>query len=503
MSPKTVIRGDKLSFTQNLLLTIEGLILVVITIAFWYHIDPSQSLRDAWYWLLWGAVPIFALRLKLFGRLWTPTPLHDLMILFILLAAFNYSQSLYQRESFLAPMARPLLGMWIYIYFVELANAKKGLKEIIIITLGMSFCLSILALTASQWLEAKTGILWGVIQFLPQFDYRATAIAIEGQVCSPLVDLVHTYRCFNPGILLRNSLLSFNVNEIGGVLSWLAPLMAGFALIPLQNEGEQGDRDARFWRIVRGISAVLFVLLFLALMFGQSRFAILGVIISLTLLVLIAVPNKTWRYLALGLIGVVVLLQAGILFNVFTPTSINAVDASETIGLSGRDSNSVETRLAIWQRSLAMMFDRPLTGMGMYMYRTAINREPYRIPYYVENEIPPPPHAHNEWLNVGAEMGLVGLAVYILWQLVVVRMLWYGWQNGDGIIRAIALATGLGLLAHALYGVGDTIALWDRFQFILWCLFGIAGAQYVVARYRVDTVEQDDKSSSKPLSNEL
>ena len=36
---------------QYSLLLIEGLTLLLIIIAFWYHIDPSQTLRDGWFWL--------------------------------------------------------------------------------------------------------------------------------------------------------------------------------------------------------------------------------------------------------------------------------------------------------------------------------------------------------------------------------------------------------------------------------------------------------------------
>lgn len=463
---------------QHCLLIVEGLILFIITIAFWYHIDPNQTLRDGWFWLLWMAVPVFLVRLKLFGYLWTPTPLHNLLIIFILLAAFNFNQALYSRESFLAVMARPLLGMWIYIYLVELTKTTKNLKAVIVITLGMTFCLAILALTASQWLETKTGVLWSMIEILPRFDYRATATAIEGRYCSPLIDMVHSYRCFNPGIMLRNSLLSFNVNEVAGALSWMIPVMAGLAFIPYKDKDSQN-----FWLITRFIASILFVLLLIALIFGQSRFAILGVFSTLILGVIIFIPSKTWRYATLGLIAVVILIQAGILFNVFTPTSDTGIDTTETaVGLSGRDSNSVATRIAIWQSSLQMMLDRPLSGVGVYMFRTAVSREPYQIEYYVENNIPSPPHAHNEWLNIGAEMGVLGLLVYVSWQLSIIYMVWYGWKNGDKQMKVVALASFGGLLAHAIYGLGDTIALWDRFQFILWWVVGLVGAQYVLAQ---------------------
>lgn len=488
MSPNTVIRGENLSFAQVTLLVIEGLTLLCIAIAFWYHIDPSQALRDAWFWLLWFAVPIFGLRHKLFGRLWTHTPLHDLLVLFIILAAFNNSQATYHRESFLAVMARPLFGMWISIFFIELARATRRLKEVVVIMIVISSVLGILALTSSQWLESKTSILWEIITFLPRFDYRMTANALEGQVCSPLVDIIHVYQCFNPATILRNSLLSFNVNEIAGVLSWLTPLMAGFAFIPIGSEDMK--KEARFWIIIRSVSACVFALLFLALFFGQSRFAIMGVFIVLGVMSIIAIPKSIWRYVALGVVGIMTLLQVGIFLNVFDPVPI-ANTTNETIGLSVRDETSVATRLEIWQRGVDMMLDAPFTGVGMYMFRTAISRDPYRIPYYVENNIPSPPHAHNEWINIGAEMGLLGLGLFISLQAIVLYMLWYGWKHGDTIIRAVAIATGAGFIAHAIYGLGDTIALWDRFQFVLWCLIGLAGAQYVLARIKIQATIWD------------
>jgi hypothetical protein len=42
------------------------------------------------------------------------------------------------------------------------------------------------------------------------------------------------------------------------------------------------------------------------------------------------------------------------------------------------------------------------------------------------------------------------------------------------------LAAATGLLAHAVYGVGDAITLWDRFIFVFWWIMGLVGAVYAV-----------------------
>lgn len=79
-------------------------------------------------------------------------------------------------------------------------------------------------------------------------------------------------------------------------------------------------------------------------------------------------------------------------------------------------------------------------------------------------------------------MGLTGLALYIVMQVVILQMLWYGWKHGDHKTRTIALATFSGLISGAIFGIGDTIAIWDRFQFVIWWLLGLAGAQYILAQ---------------------
>lgn len=480
MPTSTSLKTSIMKIAQYTLLVIEGFILLGTIYAFWHHIAPPTPLRDAWYWLLWLAVPVFGLRLKLFGRLWTHTRLHDVMLLLIIITAFNYFNAPFHRESYLAPMARPLLGMWIFVYFIEVTRTTKRLNEVVTFTLGMTFVLATLALTATQWQVDKSAEFWFLIETLPTFDYRATAQAMDGEYCAVILNLLTPNACFNPARLLENSLFSFNPNEIAGALIWLAPLMAAIAL-RMRPHGDEQKSDA-FWLIARSVAGILFIGLFFALLFGQSRFALLGLIVTLTLLVWLAVEHRMYRITGFALIAIVLVIQIGVFFNWFNPATSDVTNTSSDVGVSQRDQNSVNTRLAIWGRGLQMMIDNPTTGVGMYMFRTAIGRDPYQIPYYVDNDIPPAPHAHNEWIHMGAEVGIGGLIVFVLMQYVILRMLWHGWRHGDEQCRTVALAVFLGLLGHMIYGLGDTITLWDRYQFILWWLFGLAGAQYILVR---------------------
>lgn len=479
MKMNFVLSHDRKAYIH---LLIEAAVLLIIIFAFWHPTGGKTSIRESWLWLLWFAVPLFALRLAIHHRFWAETPLNFLLLAFILLSAFNFSNAPLHREGYLVLVCRPLLGIWMYFHFLEHAKLNKNLSLLVIGTIGMAFVLALTALTTTQWLPEKLGRLGFLVDALPHFDYRGVANNLDGRICIPFSALIIPDGCFNPGDVLRNTLLSFNANEIAGALAWMTPTMAAIALAYPRKEKE----DQRDWLSlsIRSAAGFVFVMLFAALFLGQSRFAIAGVMISLILMVWLLVPNNRWRYLLLGVVAVLIVLQLALLLNLFAiPSSSNS---SADPGLSGRDQNSVATRLEIWKRGLWMMHDYPLTGIGMAMYRTAVSRPPYQIPYYVEHKLYPPPHAHNEWIQIGADLGVPGLALYISWQIVVLQMLWYGWKSQNKTAQAIAIASFTGLLAHALYGMGDAVTLWDRYQFILWWLVGLAGAQYVLAKSEAD-----------------
>ena len=460
------------NFQQLVLLVVEGLVLLFITLAFWYNNNPDTGLRERWFWTLWFAVPIFVLRLRLSGYLWTHTYLHDLLIIFIILSAFNYANAPFQRESYLAVMGRPLLGIWTLIYFIELTRITGNLKTVLILITGMGACLAILSLTATQWDYSKMGALTAVIDYLPDFNYRVAAEQLDGRTCSPLVSLIHESNCFNPGFIMEHSRMSFNVNEVAGALAWMTPFMAALAMTaPRRDEDAEEVLQTRFWQIIRGIVAILFALMLFALVLGQSRFALAGFTGSLILLIFAVIRNRLLHRIILGGVIVAALPIIAIVLSAIISTT-NGNNAPG--GLSSRDAGSLARRVQIWQGGVEMMMDNPATGVGMAMFRTAMLHSRYRT-----SDIPDP-HAHNEWMNIGAEMGLAGLLIFIGIQINVGWMLWQGWHKGDRIIRTVALATGAGLLAHAIYGLGDTIALWDRFHFIFWWLTGLAGAQYVL-----------------------
>jgi O-antigen ligase len=456
------------------LLTItEPLIIATVIYTFWFHSPPF---RDAWVWLLWLAIPIFVLRIIVFRRIWTNTPLNYLLIAFILLTAFNFNQAPFARNAYWVLVSRPLLGIWIYLYMLEHVRQWGTLQWLAIATIGMSFAVAVVSLMTTNWHMDKSGELAFIINAIPRFEWRTVdwsglPIWLQQRLALPPI---------------KEMLLGFNPNEVAGALAFIVPLMAGLAVGNAEASEKREHSQKNLWTGIRLFAGIAGTIGMLSLFIGQSRFAIAGVFGALILIVLLLVRNMRWKIAGLSIIGLVIVLQAALLFNWLPSTTQNADS-----GLSERDQESVSTRLDLWWTAARMMFDYPLTGTGMSMFRTAVNEPEYQIEFYIVRDTTPP-HAHNEWLQMGADLGIPGFLMFLAMQIVILWMLWQGWCSDQRHAQIIAVAVFGGLLAHSVYGLGDAITLWDRFSFILWWLVGLAGAQYVLSRPQPDNVKNPE-----------
>jgi O-antigen ligase len=333
--------------------------------------------------------------------------------------------------SFFVLMARPLLGIAMFSYFVEKARETNRMDELLGATLVLAGVVAAFALGASQW-NSKSLVLRFMTDALPRItDFLAPFDAKGG----------------------------FNANEIAGALAWLCPLVAGLIAY-------QWSRYNRFWR---GLTVLVFAALFLALFLGQSRFALAGTLVALAVLVKLLIPTRRMRWTVWGALAAIAILEILIVRDVFVPPGQQV--------LAERDEASMSTRFDIWGSALNIMRDYPLTGVGLNMFRDGRVRAQYPVPSFPS---PVLPHAHNEWLQVGADMGIPGLIAIIGLQLVTVYALYKGFRQGSPGAKAVFAAVGAGLFAHAFFGLGDAITLWDRFAFVLWWLVALGGAQYAL-----------------------
>jgi hypothetical protein len=107
------------------------------------------------------------------------------------------------------------------------------------------------------------------------------------------------------------------------------------------------------------------------------------------------------------------------------------------------DNFSVQERVAHWIAALRMWERSPWLGIGLGNY--ALIYPAVRLPAWEE----PLGHAHNIYLNVLAETGMVGLATYLLLGCGVVAWIWRRYRAAAAHSWNAALALGvLGVVAH-------------------------------------------------------
>lgn len=398
----------------------------VLIAAFWFP-EPS---RVRWLWLL---VPLFGVRL-LFTRRVTAEWMSALIyIIFIILSIVNVNIAPYTYGSYIS--GRAIMGAAVAISITAWARALGSIKLLVWLLLALCLLVGVLGLGSAQYTVKSSQI-----QFL--------------------VDMMPEIRGF-PG-----AERGFNVNEIGGAMSWLAPVAAGIMIF---------DWRERRNLIRRWVATLAFVVLALAIFLGQSRMSIVGVVVVLAGLIWLLIPTIRWRVVAYTLLAAFVAVQIGLLAGVFgTP------DTAET--LAERDTDSLESRLRIFESAVQIIGDYPLTGAGINQFRS----RPIRAAYPVDGYLPGEqvlPHAHNELLHMGADMGIPGMVLYIAWNGLVLWQLYRAWRDGEPFARAVAASLAAGLVAHHIFGLADAITLFDRFVYVYWVLLGAASGVYVVTRH--------------------
>jgi O-antigen ligase len=205
------------------------------------------------------------------------------------------------------------------------------------------------------------------------------------------------------------------------------------------------------------------------------------------MLVLFA-PQRRW----LGIV-MVVLLALGLWLSIITglaPDSLVARFTDFAQDLTGyedvrgqviNDANyAVLERLAHWQAALGMAADSPWLGLGFGNYETAYPR------YALMNWPSALGHAHNYYLNLLAETGLIGLIGYLIaWGSVfglTLRLL----HRRVGIARGIALGL-LGVWVHlSVHSLFDKLYVNNLFLH-LGAMLGLIGVLLIAGDEPVQT----------------
>jgi O-antigen ligase len=247
-------------------------------------------------------------------------------------------------------------------------------------------------------------------------------------------------------------------NPFGGFMGLVLPLALMLAFT-------YGFRLWTQWRSKRpfssplGVSAGFYlasaIILLVGLIVSWSRGAWIGFATSLTVLVL-ALPQKAWHgILWLAVLGSLLvglwtlgLLPQSVLNRIgsateeyFTFTDVRGVRITS-------ENYAVVERLAHWQAALSMASRHPWFGVGLGNYEVV----------YPDNRLTnwrfPLGHAHNYYLNILAEAGIIGLLGYGKVWLGTMWLTWRVRRHPDLTSRALAnglLGSWTYLSVHSLF----------------------------------------------------
>ncbi|WP_376793700.1 O-antigen ligase family protein [Thermogemmatispora sp.] len=169
-------------------------------------------------------------------------------------------------------------------------------------------------------------------------------------------------------------------------------------------------------RRTRWLAAGASALLALAEFFSQSRGGWLALLTATLFIFLVGLPGlrPLWRLLIAAFGVLIESILIGLIPQRFFNPLLNFIGVND-ISFTQPSAQQYATaeRLAHWLAGIHMFLDHPWLGVGIGNYGDAYPR--YAIGIFVI----PLGHAHNYFINVAAEMGLVGLLAYTFFVLVI------------------------------------------------------------------------------------
>lgn len=217
--------------------------------------------------------------------------------------------------------------------------------------------------------------------------------------------------------------------------------------------------------VLRLVTAVVLIMALLFILLLFSRGAVLG--LAAALIVVTVLTNKRWLifWAVIGIMGLVSLYFLAPILDlqtVFTGT-LGTTFAQQTLS----------SRYEIWSRVLYLLQDFPLTGVGLGMVEHVVQILYPTFTILAETVN----HSHNIYLQIGAEMGLLGLVSLLAFFLVL--FVWLLHQFRQTKNRSMApLALGLigSLITFMVHGLLDVITSSPLVAIIVWGLFGLMAA---------------------------
>lgn len=234
---------------------------------------------------------------------------------------------------------------------------------------------------------------------------------------------------------------------------------------------------------LRLVAAGAASLLLAAVLLGYSRSGLMAMVASLVFLALLL---RRWR----------IVMIAGLLI------AVQFAMISPEVRQWGKDQPSwlhrmtEPDRLMVWHAAIGMIQDHPLIGVGAntFIKRYTVYQAP-EDPYTRHNA----PYAHSMYLQLAAELGLIGLGIF----LIALGRLWGMWRatrikaSQSDVFAVMRSGLGAGMVAYLVLGLLESSLFYSRAAMVFWLM---AGAIAAAERLRHSRVGEDSPVHSTAAS---
>ena len=163
------------------------------------------------------------------------------------------------------------------------------------------------------------------------------------------------------------------------------------------------------------------LIIYATLMICQSRGAWISIIFSILIAILLVYRFKLFEIFKKNKKWLIVLfftfLIITVIYSTDNPLNKSAITVTErAVSTFDIQGSSLNARLLMWRTTFKMIKDNPLLGLGIGTFK--INYLNYQADYLQKNpsyirHISNAKESHNEYLQIGAELGLLGLGVFL------------------------------------------------------------------------------------------
>jgi O-antigen ligase len=228
-----------------------------------------------------------------------------------------------------------------------------------------------------------------------------------------------------------------NSNHYSSFLQMSLPFPLALAAIALRRKGTAPLSIDRAL-LACGLIAIA-VLIFAGALYSMSRMGLAAIVLSLLTLATLWVTRRSPERKAAAR----VVLSASAVFAVVivsTPGTLLARFAS-----SDQDPLTGEIRFRIWHETLRLITDYPVFGSGLGSYASVFQKYSVSAPMFLVD------FAHNDYLQLMAELGVIGFAIAAATALLIlIRILKSAYNAGSSAQRMVSAACAAGLLALLL-----------------------------------------------------